>query len=215
MQVAALLFDKLTVLDIVGPTEVLSWLPDTELVYVGKQKGPVIAAPTGLTLSVDHTMDEITKPDILIVPGGPGVRRLVDDEETLEWIRNIHGQAQWTTSVCTGSILLASAGLLNGLTATTHWNAVNLLTKYGAQYVEDRVVRHGKIVTSAGVSSGIDMAIHLVEWIAGPDRAKAVQLAIEYDPQPPFNSGAPSKASAQTIQDARQTVETKVSEALA
>lgn len=214
MRVAALLFDKLTVLDIVGPTEVVSWIPDVKIVWVGKEKGPVKAVPTGLTVTVDHTLNEVSSADILMIPGGPGVRRLIEDEVHLDWIRQIHDTTTWTTSICTGSLLLGAAGLLNGLTATTHWNATQMLATFGATYSEDRVVPQGKIVTSAGVSSGIDMALWLMGQIVGDKAAKAAQLCIEYDPQPPYDSGAPSKASSDVVAHARETVQEMVSKSL-
>jgi transcriptional regulator GlxA family with amidase domain len=214
MRVAALLFDQLTILDIVGPTEVVSWIPDVEIVWVGKEKGPVKAVPTGLIVTVDHTLDEISSADILMIPGGPGVRRLLDDETHLDWVRQIHGTTTWTTSICTGSLLLGAAGLLNGLTATTHWNAIQMLASFGATYSEDRVVPQGKIVTSAGVSSGIDMALWLIGQIVGDDAAKAAQLCIEYDPQPPYDAGAPSKAGADVVAYARETVQDIVRKSL-
>jgi putative intracellular protease/amidase len=206
MKIAALLFDKITVLDIVGPVEVLSWVPGAEIVWVGKAKGPIRAAPTGLALAVEHTLDEVSAADILIVPGGPGVRLLLKDEPVLDWVRRLHAAARWTTSVCTGSLLLGAAGLLEGLEATTHWNSAAVLESFGARYREQRVIPQGKIVTSAGVSSGIDMALWLVGQVAGDEAAKAAQLCIEYDPQPPYDAGAPSKAGAAVIEAARATV---------
>jgi putative intracellular protease/amidase len=215
MRVAALVFDKITVLDIVGPVELLSWAPDIELVWVGKAKGVVRAEPTGLGLTIDRTLDEVSAADILIVPGGPGVRLLLKDEPVLEWVRRIHATAQWTTSVCTGSLLLGAAGLLQGKTATTHWNSAAVLESFGAKYVEQRVVPQGRIVTAAGVSSGIDMALWLLGRIAGEEAARAAQLCIEYDPQPPYDSGAPSKAGADVLARARAIVQEKVQKALA
>jgi putative intracellular protease/amidase len=203
------------VLDIVGPIEVLSWVPDTEVVWVGKSKGPIRAAPTGLALAVEHTLDEVAEADILIVPGGPGTRLLLKDEPVLDWLRKMHARTQWTTSVCTGSLLLGAAGLLKGLDATTHWNSVQLLESFGAKYREQRVIPQGKIVTSAGVSSGIDMALWLVGKIAGDEAAKAAQLCIEYDPQPPYNAGAPSKAGTAVLERARATVRDVLQKTLA
>ncbi len=214
MKVAALLFDKLTLLDIVGPTEVVSWIPDVEILWVGKEKGPVKAVPTGLSVTVEHTLDDVSSADILMIPGGPGVRQLLQDEAHLNWIRQIHETTTWTTSICTGSLLLGAAGLLTGLTATTHWNAVQMLATFGATYSEDRVIPQGKIVTSAGVSSGIDMALWLMGQLVGDDAAKAAQLCIEYDPQPPYNAGAPSKAGAAVVAHARETVQEIISKSL-
>src|ERR1051325_10695921 len=144
MKIAALIFDKITVLDIVGPIEVLSWVPDAEIVWVGKSKGQIRAAPTGLALTVEHTLDEVSEADILIVPGGPGVRLLLKDEPVLDWVRKMHARTKWTTSVCTGSLLLGAAGLLKGLEATTHWNSTHwnstpMLESFGAKYREQRV----------------------------------------------------------------------------
>lgn len=215
MKIAALVFDKITVLDIVGPTELLGWVPGTEIVWVGKQAGAIHAAPTGLAMTVEHTFDEVSSADILIIPGGPGVRLLLEDEEVLDWVRKIHATTKWTTSVCTGSLLLGAAGLLKGLDATTHWNAAATLESYGATYHEKRVIPQGKIVTSAGVSSGIDMALWLVGEFAGADAARTAQLCIEYDPHPPYDSGAPSKADPAVVETARATVVDIVTRSLA
>ena len=215
MKIAALIFDKITVLDIVGPIEVLSWVPGSEIVWVGKENGPIRAAPTGLALTVERTLDEVPGADILIIPGGPGVRLLLKDEKVLDWVRKIHATTKWTTSVCTGSLLLGAAELLKGLEATTHWNAAATLESFGAKYREKRVIPQGKIVTSAGVSSGIDMALWLVGKIAGDDAAKEAQLCIEYDPQPPYDAGAPSKAGPVVTERARATVKDIVAKTLA
>jgi putative intracellular protease/amidase len=215
MKIAALVFDKITVLDIVGPTELLSWMPGSEIVWVGKQVGPIRAAPTGLVLNVEHTLDEVPSADVLVVPGGPGVRLLLKDEKVLDWVRKIHATTQWTTSVCTGSLLLGAAGLLKGLDATTHWNSAAVLESFGAKYHEKRVIPQGKIVTSAGVSSGIDMALWLIGQVAGDDAAREAQLCIEYDPQPPYDAGAPSKAGPAVIEKARATVKEIVARTLA
>jgi len=215
MKIAAFIFDKITVLDIVGPTELLSWLPGSEIVWVGKEIGPIRAAPTGLAITVEHTLDEVLSADILIIPGGPGVRLLLQDDKVLGWVRKVHATTKWTTSVCTGSLLMGAAGLLRGLEATTHWNAAATLESFGASYREKRVVPQGKIVTSAGVSSGIDMALWLVGKIAGDDAAREAQLCIEYDPQPPYDSGAPSKATPIVIEKARATVKDIVAKSLA
>lgn len=215
MKIAALIFDKITVLDIVGPVEALSWLPGSEIVWVGKEKGPIRAAPTGLGMTIDKTLDEVTSADVLIVPGGPGVRPLLKDEPVLDWVRKIHATTQWTTSVCTGSLLLGAAGLLKGLDATTHWNSAAVLESFGAKYLEQRVIPRGKVVTSAGVSSGIDMALWLIGKIAGDEAAQAAQLCIEYDPQPPYDAGAPSKAGPAIVARARETVKEIIAKTLA
>jgi transcriptional regulator GlxA family with amidase domain len=159
--------------------------------------------------------NEVPSADILIIPGGPGVRLLLQDDKVLGWVRKVHATTKWTTSVCTGSLLMGAAGLLRGLEATTHWNAAATLESFGASYREKRVVPQGKIVTSAGVSSGIDMALWLVGKIAGDDAAREAQLCIEYDPQPPYDSGAPSKATPIVIEKARATVKDIVAKSLA
>ena len=207
MQIAALVFDAITPLDIVGPIEVLARMPGAEIVIVGKQRGPVRDPRTHWTLTAEASLAEVPRPDLLVLPGGAGVRPLCAEEPILEWLRLAHGTTSWTTSVCTGSLLLGAAGLLRGLTATTHWASRELLERYGARYVEERVVQQGKIITSAGVSSGIDMALTLVAKMAGDDIAKGIQLSIEYDPQPPFNCGAPSKAEPAVLDRVRQTMQ--------
>jgi putative intracellular protease/amidase len=207
MQIAALVFDAITPLDIVGPIEVLARMPGAEIVIVGKQRGPVRDPRTHWTLTAEASIEEVPSPDVLVLPGGAGVRPLCADEPILEWLRGAHGTTSWTTSVCTGSLLLGAAGLLRGLTATTHWASRELLEQFGARYVEERVVQQGKIITSAGVSSGIDMALTLVAKMAGDDTAKGIQLSIEYDPQPPFNCGAPSKAEPAVLDRVRQAMQ--------
>ena len=207
MQIAALVFDAITPLDIVGPIEVLARMPGAEIVIVGKQRGPVRDPRTHWTLTAEASIAEVPRPGVLVLPGGAGVRPLCADEPILEWLRGAHGTTSWTTSVCTGSLLLGAAGLLRGLTATTHWASRELLEQFGARYVEERVVQQGKIITSAGVSSGIDMALTLVAKMAGDDTAKGIQLSIEYDPQPPFNCGAPSKAEPAVLDRVRQAMQ--------
>lgn len=193
------IFPEFTALDAIGPYEVLRMLPDTEVTFIAKAGGVVRTDSGVVGLHADASLDEVGSADILVVPGGWGTRALTRDEEMLSWVRAIHETTQWTTSVCTGSLVLAAAGLLDGLDATTHWSAVETLEKLGARYTAERVVRQGKIVTAAGVSSGIDMALTLVGLIAGDDVAKAIQLAIEYDPQPPFDAGSPAKAGEEII----------------
>jgi putative intracellular protease/amidase len=194
MQIAYLLYDRFTALDIVGPHEVLNSVPGNESIFVAEQAGPVRNESNTLSLVADASIDEVTDPDILVVPGGFGTRALLDHEPLLDWIRKVHEKTTWTTSVCTGALLLAAAGLLDGIPATTHWLARDLLAELGADPVSDRVVQQGKIVTAAGVSSGIDMALWLVQQINGEEVAQAVQLGIEYDPQPPLDAGSPEKA---------------------
>ena len=199
MKIAIPLFDQVTALDAIGPYEVLSRLPDAELKFVGFEPGPVKTDNRMLTLHVETAIDDFAHPDILVFPGGFGTRRLMKDERMLAWVRTVHDQTQWTTSVCTGSLVLGAAGLLDGLEATTHWAAMDVLESLGAKPTSRRVVQQGKIVTAAGVSSGIDMALFLAGQIAGDTIAQAIQLGIEYDPQPPYNSGSPEKAPADVV----------------
>lgn len=189
-----MLFDGITALDIVGPYEVLQRLPDADLGFVARQPGVIRTDNKLLGLVADRGFDEVTEADVLVVPGGFATRALETDAETLDWIRAVDATTTWTTSVCTGSMLLAAAGLLEGKEATSHWASLPRLADYGAIPTGRRVVEQGKVVTAAGVSSGIDMALAVAARIAGDDFAQAVQLGIEYDPQPPFDSGSVDKA---------------------
>jgi transcriptional regulator GlxA family with amidase domain len=194
MQIAYLLYDRFTALDITGPHDVLNSVPGNESIFVAEKAGPIRNESDTLSLVADASLDEVTTPDVLVVPGGFGTRSLLQHEPLLGWIRDVHETSMWTTSVCTGSLLLAAAGLLDGAPATTHWLARDQLAELGAKPVPDRVVQHGKIITAAGVSSGIDMALHLVQQVNGDEVAQAVQLGIEYDPEPPLDAGSPEKA---------------------
>ncbi|HEX2359629.1 MAG TPA: DJ-1/PfpI family protein [Solirubrobacterales bacterium] len=194
MQVAYLLYDRFTALDITGPHDVLNSVPGTESIFVAETAGPVRNESNTLSLVADASIADVPSPDIVVVPGGFGTRALLDHEPVLGWLRAAHETSTWTTSVCTGALLLAAAGLLDGVPATTHWLARDLLAELGAEPVPDRVVRQGRIVTAAGVSAGIDMALELVRLMNGDEAAQAVQLGIEYDPQPPFDAGSPDKA---------------------
>jgi transcriptional regulator GlxA family with amidase domain len=194
MQIAYLLYDRFTALDVTGPHDVFNSVPGNESIFVAEQPGPIRNESDTLSLVADASIDEVQSPDIVVVPGGFGNRVLLEHEPLHRWIRTVHETSTWTTSVCTGSLLLAAAGLLDGLPATTHWLARDLLAELGAEPVPDRVVQEGKIVTAAGVSSGIDMALRLVQQINGDEVAEAVQLGIEYDPQPPLDAGSPEKA---------------------
>ncbi|HEY7267046.1 MAG TPA: DJ-1/PfpI family protein [Solirubrobacterales bacterium] len=194
MQIAYLLYDRFTALDIIGPHDVLNSVPGNESIFIAEEPGPVRNESDTLSLVADASIDEVRAPDIVVVPGGFGNRVLLEHEPLHEWIREVHESTTWTTSVCTGSLLLAAAGLLDGVPATTHWLARDLLAELGAKPVPDRVVEDGKIVTAAGVSSGIDMALRLVQKMNGDEVAQAVQLGIEYDPEPPLDAGSPEKA---------------------
>jgi putative intracellular protease/amidase len=199
MKIAIPIFDKVTALDAVGPYEVLSRLPGAELKFVGFEPGPVKTDNRMLSLYAEAALEDFANPDILVVPGGFGTRVLMKDERMLDWVRQVHETSEWTTSVCTGSLVLGAAGLLDGLEATTHWCSMDLLESLGARPTGKRVVEQGKIITAAGVSSGIDMALTLAGHVAGDQIAQAIQLGIEYDPQPPYDSGSPEKAPADVV----------------
>lgn len=206
MLVAIPLFERFTALDAVGAYEVLQRVPSIDVVFVGHQRGEVRSDNGMLGMTVDRAFPELTQPDVVVFPGGIGTRVLINDAEVLDWVREAHEHSRFTTSVCTGGLVLAAAGLLNGLTATTHWRAQELFNSLGARYVPQRVVEHllQRIITAAGVSSGIDMALRLVELLAGRDAAEASQLMIEYDPEPPFDSGDLGRASEATKELAQE-----------
>jgi putative intracellular protease/amidase len=204
MQIAIPLYDKFTALDAIGPYEVLSRLPGAELTFVGFEEGPVRTDNERLAVHVDAVLEDIPEPAVICVPGGIGTRALLDDERLVGWIRHAHEHSEWTTSVCTGSLLLGAAGVLDGLDATSHWLELDTLADYGARPTERRVVEQGKVITAAGVSSGIDMALSLAAKIAGEEFAKTVQLLIEYDPQPPFDAGSPAKAPPEIVERLRE-----------
>ena len=201
MQVAIALFPRITALDAIGPYEVLQRVPSIDVVFVGHRRGEIRTDNGMLGLVCDATFDEVTEPDVLLFPGGVGTRTQIKDRDVLDWVRAVHSQTLFTTSVCTGSLVLAAAGLLDGLTATTHWSCQDILASLGAVYTAERVVEHlpERLITAAGVSSGIDMALRLLELLVDRQAAEASQLMIEYDPQPPFNSGSVAKASRQTM----------------
>lgn len=200
MKTSILIFDGLTALDAIGPYEVLRSVPGWEVEFVAKARGEVRTDSGSLGLSADRAIAEVTAPDIVLVPGGEGNRPLLEDEQMLDWLRAVDRRTTWTTSVCTGSLLLGAAGLLEGRRATGHWLYLEPLREYGADPVGGRFVEDGKVVTAAGVSAGIDMALHLVGREAGPQVAQAVQLGIEYDPQPPFDAGSPGKAPPEIVE---------------
>lgn len=200
MDIVCFLFDGITALDIVGPYEVLQRLPEADVKFVAPAAGQVRTDNSFLGLVADHSIDDVTSADVLVVPGGFATRTLEKDERVLEWIRAVDLTTTWTTSVCTGSLILGAAGLLEGKEATTHWASLERLREYGAIPTGRRVVEQGKVVTAAGVSSGIDMALTLAANIAGDDYAQGIQLGIEYDPQPPFDAGSVAKAPAPVVE---------------
>lgn len=201
-QIAIPLFPRVTALDAVGPYEVLQRLPGFEVVFVGASVGEIRTENGFLGLSIDAMLDDVPTPDVIVVPGGIGSRAAMKDEHLLAWLRGAHETTAFTTSVCTGSLVLGAAGLLDGLTATTHWSVYDALGATGATPVDTRVVEHldRRIITAAGVSSGIDMALRLAELLVDSTAAQALQLMIEYDPQPPFDAGSVSKAGDAVMQ---------------
>ena len=200
MQVAIALFPRLTALDAIGPYEVLSRLPGAELEFVAVEPG-VKRTDTGrLGLEAAKAIEDVPEPDIVLVPGGEGNRALMSDERVLDWLRGAHEQSTWTTSVCTGSLVLGAAGILEGKRATSHWAYRDALRQFGAEPVAERFVEDGKVITAAGVAAGIDMALHLSTLVAGPEVAQAIQLGIEYDPDPPHDAGSPEKAPPELVE---------------
>lgn len=205
MEIAILLYDRFTALDAVGPFQVLALMPGTTVKWVAAE-ARLIRSDSRLGMMADFKLDDVTRPDVVMVPGGIDVRPLMKDERVLAWLRGVHVTTTWTTSVCTGSLILGAAGILRGLKATTHWSALDNLRDLGAIPVSERVVRDGKVLTGAGVSAGIDMALRLVEEIAGPEVAQTIQLVIEYDPDPPHACGSPAKAPAAVLELARRAL---------
>jgi putative intracellular protease/amidase len=198
--IAIVLYQGFTALDAIGPYEVLSRLPGAQVSFAAREAGPITTDNGALTVLAERALDELERPDILLVPGGPGDVVARAGEATLEWLRVANRTSRWTTSVCTGSLILAAAGLLDGKRATSHWLALAELQRLGAEPVRERVVFDGKLVTAAGVSAGIDMALTFAARLAGDTVAQAIQLGIEYDPQPPFDAGSPSKAPAEIVE---------------
>ncbi len=193
MKIVFLLYENMTALDFVGPHEILSRLPGAEVKRVALQKG-LISTDSGLILYADYALAGVAQADILVIPGAGNATTLKACPEILDWIKKTHKTTTWTTSICTGSLILGAAGILQGLKATSHWAAFDRLYSYGAKPTHERVVEDGKVMTAAGVSAGIDMALLLSSKIVSTDFAQAMQLALEYDPKPPFDSGSPEKA---------------------
>lgn len=203
MKIAILLYEGFTALDAVGPYEVLSRLPGADLAFVAARAG-VVTSDTGfLKLTAVAGIDDVPVADVVLVPGGPGDEAVRAHAPTLEWLRRVHEGTSWTTSVCTGALILGAAGLLRGVRATTHWAFFDELAALGAEPVKARAVESGKIVTAAGVSAGIDMALRLAQRIAGDDFARGIQLGIEYDPDPPFDAGSPEKHPPEMVEIVR------------
>lgn len=203
MEIAILIYPRFTALDAVGPYEVLSRLPDAKVTFVAEEASMQRTDTGQLALLADATLDELAHPDIVLVPGGPGQAALMEDGPVHEWLRAADETSTWTTSVCTGSLILAAAGLLAGKRATSNWQAIDELRALGADATPERVVFDGKLATAAGVTAGIDMALELTAKIAGPELAQAIQLGLEYDPHPPFDAGSPEKAPAEIVEAVR------------
>jgi putative intracellular protease/amidase len=199
MDIAILIYDRFTALDAIGPYEVLSRLPDAKVTFVAEQAGPIRADTRQLGLLADATIGDLPNPEIVLVPGGPGQSAMMQDGPVHNWLRDAHETSQWTASVCTGSLILGAAGLLDGVRATSNWQALDELGTFGADVVPERYVFDGKLVTSAGVTAGMDMALALAARIAGEPVAQAIQLGLEYDPRPPFDAGSPAKAPAEIV----------------
>ena len=198
-EIVFLFYEGMTALDAIGPHEVLSRLPGVIVKRVAKKAGPIVTDSSQLIVTADYSLEEVSHADVLVVPGGGHATTLQDHPEILAWIRAIHETTTWTTSVCTGSLILGAAGLLKGLPATTHWSVMDRLQRWGAVPMQQRVVTAGKIITAAGVSAGIDMALTVAAKIAGEDIAKTLQLGIEYDPEPPFDAGSVAKADPKRV----------------
>jgi putative intracellular protease/amidase len=203
MDIAILIYPRFTALDAVGPYEVLSRIPEAKVTFVAEDASPQRTDTTQLAILADATIEELPRPDIVLVPGGPGQDALMQDGPVHEWLRAAHDTSSWTASVCTGSLVLAAAGILDGKRATSNWQAIEELRSLGADAVEERVVFAGKLATAAGVTAGIDMALGLAARIGGDQLAQAIQLGLEYDPQPPFEAGSPHKAPAEIVEAVR------------
>lgn len=203
LEIAILLYEGMTALDAIGPYEVLSRLSQTTIKLVAMAPGLITTDTRYLALNATFALADVTAPDIILLPGGSaGTMKIAQDPSILEWIRTAHATSQWTTAVCTGTFLLGKAGLLAGIAATTHWASTADLAQYNAIYKPGRFVQSGKIITAAGVSAGIDLALYLASKLRGDEVAKAIQLAIEYDPAPPFQSGSLQRADQETVRQA-------------
>lgn len=203
LQIAIVLFDGVDAQDAVGPYEVLRWLPGAEVALVASSPGSKRSERGKLALLADHALEDVPRPDVVIVPGGAGETPAREDRKLIAWLQRVHETSTWTASVCTGALLLGAAGVLRGKRATTHWTAIGELAQFGATAVRERYVFDGKLVSSAGVSAGIDMALALAARIAGPELAQAIQLGIEYDPAPPFDAGSPETCPKEIVEMVR------------
>ncbi len=203
MDIAILIYERFTALDAVGPYEVLSRLPGAQVTFVAEHATPIRTDTGRLALLADATLEQLAHPEIVVVPGGPGQAALMQDGPVHAWLRAADATSTWTASVCTGSLILAAAGLLTSKRATSNWQALDELGTLGVEVVPERVVFDGKYATSAGVTAGLDMALSLAAKVAGEQIAQAIQLGLEYDPEPPFDSGSPAKAPAEIVEVVR------------
>lgn len=207
MQIVFLFYDKMTALDAIGPHEILTRLPGATVKRVALHSGDIQTC-SGMILKADYGISEVSHADVLLIPGAGNATALREFPDILAWVREIHATTTWTTSVCTGSLILGAAGVLKGLHATSHWAVIDRLSKWGAIPTKSRVVEEGKVITAAGVSAGIDMGLMLAAKISGQDVAERLQLGIEYDPDPPFDVGSPDKARPETIELLRKRFKT-------
>jgi putative intracellular protease/amidase len=208
MKIAIYIYNGMTMLDAIGPYEVLSNIPGAEVFFIAERKGEINADSNFIQINAKYDISNIREADVLLVPGSNiAFVREMKNKNVLNWIKEIDKTTKWTTSVCTGSLILAAAGLLDGLEATSHWKPINLLKDYGAIPKRERIVEQGKYITSAGVSSGIDMALYLADKIVGETETKAIQLRIEYDPNPKYKSGNYLQAEEEVIKLAEKRME--------
>ncbi len=208
LHITFLFYEGMTALDAIGPYEVLSRLPEVAVHRVGLNRGPVRTC-SGLTLIAEHALTDISHTDVVLIPGAGNATALREYPEILTWVKTIHEHTLWTTSVCTGSLILGAAGILSGVKATTHWAVMNRLANWGAIPTHKRFVTDGKIITAAGVSAGIDMALYLAATLTDENVAQSLQLGLEYDPEPPFDSGSPDKAPAMLVQSLRERLKNR------
>ncbi len=208
MEIAVLIFDNVNALDVIGPCQVVSSIPETTIKYVAVEPG-IKKTDAQVKVIADFSLEEVKNPDILLIPGGRGIYSVINDKNVVEWIIDCHKTTKWTVSVCTGALLLGVAGILKDLKATTHWVRLPCLKDFGSKPQKQRVVIDGKVITSAGVSAGIDMALVLTSLVAGETTAKAIQLALEYDPAPPFDSGSPDKAPKEIFELVARKIEAR------
>jgi putative intracellular protease/amidase len=213
LEIVILLYDGMTALDAIGVYEVLRLIPNAQVKFTAKQKGEIRMDSRMLSLVAEASIDEIHKADIFVIPGGATTHELMQDQAVIDWVQKIHSTTRWTISVCTGCGLLLKAGLLNAQATTTHWGSLQCIEALGGKPTHQRIVRSGKIITAAGVSAGIDAALTLVALECDESLAKAIQLEIEYDPQPPFDSGAVEKSTPETIQKASEILSANVQRA--